>query len=93
MTREEVSERTSLNEATIYRLSGSPPPTSSNNNQTSTPRSPTRASPSTSSTGQVDSARCRGHVSRLTTSLAPYHRSSGVREFLDRTRPLLTSPA
>ncbi len=40
---------------------------------------------------QVDSARCRGHVSRLTTSLAPYRRSSGVREFLDKTRPLLTS--
>lgn len=40
--------------------------------------------------GQVDSARCRGHVSRVTESLAPYRRSSGVREFLDRTR--LCSP-
>jgi hypothetical protein len=40
----------------------------------------------------VDSARCLGHVSRLTQALAPYRRSTGVREFLDRTRPLLTAP-
>ncbi|MGH3898575.1 MAG: hypothetical protein ACRDTA_10025 [Pseudonocardiaceae bacterium] len=40
----------------------------------------------------VDSARCRGHVSHLTHALTPYRRSTGVRGFLDRARPLL-SPA
>ncbi len=42
---------------------------------------------------QVDSARCRAHVSHLAQTLAPYRRLSGIREFLDRARPLLASPA
>lgn len=38
--------------------------------------------------GEVDSARCVGHLSRLTDSLSPYRRSAGVAEFLDRARPV-----
>jgi hypothetical protein len=40
--------------------------------------------------GEVDSARCVRHVSRLVDGLAPYRRSAEVREFIDRSRPLLT---
>jgi tetratricopeptide (TPR) repeat protein len=41
--------------------------------------------------GEVDSARCIGHLSRLVNGLGPYRRSAGVAEFLDRARPLLTA--
>ena len=40
--------------------------------------------------GEVDSARCVGHLSRLLDGLAPYRRSAAVAEFLDRARPVLT---
>lgn len=39
--------------------------------------------------GEVDSARCIGHLSRLTDALRPYRRSPGAAEFIDRARPLL----
>ncbi|MDX6741944.1 hypothetical protein [Actinocorallia sp. A-T 12471] len=41
--------------------------------------------------GQVDSARCRGHLSQLTTALTPYRASQPVANFLDRTSSVLTS--
>lgn len=34
--------------------------------------------------GQVDSARCRGHLSRFAEHLHPYRRNHAAREFLDR---------
>ncbi|WP_285697378.1 hypothetical protein [Actinomadura sp. NBRC 104412] len=45
--------------------------------------------------GEVDSARCIGHLSRLTDAFRPYRRSPGVAAFLDRVRPVLvgTSPS
>lgn len=41
--------------------------------------------------GEVDSPRCIGHISRLVDDLAPYRRSTNVREFIDRARPLLAT--
>lgn len=41
-------------------------------------------------TGEVDSTRCIGHLSRLVDGLRPYRRSPGVAEFVDRARPVLT---
>lgn len=43
--------------------------------------------------GEVDSARCVGHLCRLVDELAPYRRSPGIREFIDHARPLLTTTA
>ncbi|SEG26921.1 hypothetical protein SAMN04489712_104155 [Thermomonospora echinospora] len=43
-------------------------------------------------TGEVDSARCLGHLSHLVDHLTPHRRSPEVREFIDRARPLM-SPA
>jgi tetratricopeptide (TPR) repeat protein len=41
----------------------------------------------------VDSARCLGHLSRLVDSLGTYRRSSGVAEFINRARPVLSASA
>ncbi len=38
--------------------------------------------------GEVDSARCIGHLARLIDSLRPYRRSASVAEFIDRARPV-----
>ena len=42
---------------------------------------------------EVNSPRCVGHVGRLTESLRPFHRQHLVRDFLERSRPLVTSAA
>lgn len=39
--------------------------------------------------GEVDSARCNGHLARLVDTLGTYRRSPGVTEFIDRARPVL----
>ncbi|ONH34149.1 MULTISPECIES: DNA-binding transcriptional regulator [Protofrankia] len=44
-------------------------------------------------TGEVDSARCIGHMSRLATHLAPHRRTPAVRELLDRADMLTASPS
>ncbi|MFD0683724.1 hypothetical protein [Actinomadura fibrosa] len=36
--------------------------------------------------GQVDSARCRSHLSRFSEHLAPYRRNTNVRTFLDQVK-------
>jgi hypothetical protein len=41
--------------------------------------------------GEVDSARCIGHLSRLVDALGTYRRSPGVTEFIERARPVLNS--
>lgn len=41
--------------------------------------------------GDVDSARCIGHLARLIDSLNPYRRSAGVADFLDHARPMLAT--
>lgn len=44
--------------------------------------------------GDVDSARCVGHVSRLVTHLAPHRRSNpAVRQLTDQARQLVTTAA
>lgn len=39
--------------------------------------------------GEVDSARCIGHLTRLVNSFTPYRRTPGVAEFIYRARPVL----
>ena len=43
--------------------------------------------------GEVDSARCLGHVSRLLECLAPYKRRPAVRDFFGRCAPILAASA
>lgn len=42
-------------------------------------------------TGEVDSARCVGHLARLVGDLAPYRRRPAVRQLTDQAAGLLTS--
>src|SRR5450756_2425076 len=43
-------------------------------------------------TGQVSSARCSGHVTRLTATLAPYRGNPAVRAFIADAGHLLARP-
>ena len=43
-------------------------------------------------TGEVDSARCVGHLARLVGDFAPYRRRHAVRQLTEQATELLTSP-